>query len=95
MTGARHTYLLTTDDNGRLSGRAFTNDNLDRGEPSEDADWSVSYDSRAQAMQRTGGTHTGMNGCDVTVHVDGVRVDRQGVTIARLTEERPKRRNRP
>lgn len=51
---ARHTYVLHTASDRTVSGRAWTNDNLDSGYPSEDADWPVRYADRASAMKSTG-----------------------------------------
>lgn len=81
MTQARHEYTLHTDGDGRVFGRAWTNDNLDRGEPSEEASWDVHYKSREQALKATGGSHFGINGCKVTVYIDGVELDRDGKAI--------------
>ena len=71
LPSARHTYDLFTNGDGTVSGRAWTNDNLDRGYPSEDADWEVKYTSREEAQKSTGGTHRGINGCFVEVLLDG------------------------
>lgn len=68
---ARHTYHLRTEADGRVTGRAWTNDNLDRGYPSEEADWPVSYPNRESALHQTGGSHRGCNGCVVDVFLDG------------------------
>jgi hypothetical protein len=69
--GAKHAYTLHTADDGSISGRAWTNDDEDRGHPTQDAQWDVRYRNRAEALKATGGTHIGINGCEVTVVLDG------------------------
>lgn len=71
---ALHTYVLHTGSDGSISGTAWTNDNLDLGYPSEEADWPVRYADLAGALKSTGGTHRGVNGCHVQVLVDGVDI---------------------
>ncbi|MFK4705736.1 hypothetical protein ABIC83_002575 [Roseateles asaccharophilus] len=91
MDQARHEYHLHTDQDGKVAGRAWTNDNLDQGEPSEEADWDVKYESVAKAIETTGGTHVGCSGCQVNVYLDGQLVDREGKSL-----EQPRaRRMRP
>ena len=92
MSVAKHEYHLQTGDDGKVEGTSWTNDNLDRGYPSEESSWDVSYATLEQALQRTGGTHTGVNGCQVVVHLDGKRVDRAGAVLA---EPASPRRARP
>jgi hypothetical protein len=87
---AKHEYHLSTGDDGKLFGTSWTNDNLDRGYPSEESSWDVAYATRQQALERTGGTHTGANGCQVVVYLDGKRVDPAGVELPALA-----RRARP
>ena len=69
-----HYYSLTTNPDGSIEGRAETNDNLDRGYPTEFADWPVKYRDEHEMLRRTGGTHIGINGCQVTVILDGQHV---------------------
>lgn len=88
MDQARHDYHLHTDADGKVTGKAWTNDNLDHGQPSEEADWPVSYPDVAKAIQTTGGTHVGCNGCQVNVYLDGNLVDREG---KRLDQPRTRR----
>ncbi|MEJ6002752.1 hypothetical protein [Paucibacter soli] len=92
MVQARHDYHLQTIEAGKILGRAWTNDDEDRGYPSAESQWEVSYKDRAQALERTGGTHTGMNGCQVNVYLDGRLVDREGKP---LEEPKEPRRLRP
>lgn len=92
MSVAKHEYHLRTCDDGKVEGTSWTNDNLDLGYPSEEASWYVSYPTRRQALERTGGTHVGANGCQVVVYLDGKRVDLAGVV---LTEPEAYRRARP
>lgn len=81
MSQALHEYHLHTDGEGRVAGTAWTNDNLDHGQPSEDATWDVRYKDREHALRSTGGTHVGVIGCQVRVYIDGVELDRDGKTV--------------
>lgn len=74
MVSTFQRYQLETRVDGSIAGECSTDDNLDRGEPSEDATWPVSYKSFEAMRKATGLTHVGMNGCQVTVMLDGVRV---------------------
>ena len=66
--GTYQTYDLWTNEDGSISGRAATNDNLDRGYPTETAVWDVGYRNReAMLRQLSGGSHRGFLGCEVTV----------------------------
>lgn len=67
-------YRLETKSDGSISGECWTNDNGDRGVPSEEASWPVRYKSFEAMRRATGLTHIGMNGCQVTVTLDGVKV---------------------
>lgn len=90
MSQAKHDYHLHTEGNGRVVGTAWTNDNLDHGQPSEDASWEVSYRDRARALQATGGTHVGVVGCQVSVYLDGKKVDREGNEVREFGRRRPR-----
>ncbi len=74
MVSTFQRYQLQSREDGSIAGVCTTDDNLDRGEPSEDASWPVSYKSVEAMRKATGLTHVGMNGCQVTVILDGVRV---------------------
>lgn len=71
---ARHTYSLHTRANGSIAGRVWTNDNLDQGHPSQEAEWEVKYSGFDHMRRSTGLTHAGMNGCLVEVFLDGQKV---------------------
>lgn len=51
-----------------------TNDNLDRGYPSEYARWTERYKTVEEALKRTGKSRTGVSGTIVTVRVNSVEV---------------------
>ncbi|SEM82541.1 hypothetical protein [Streptacidiphilus jiangxiensis] len=58
-----------------------TNDNLDRGYPSEDAAWTHELrptehhpDALARAREHAGASRTGVSGIEVEVYVNGQRV---------------------
>lgn len=74
MVSTFQRYQLETRADGSIAGECCKDDNLDRGEPSEEATWEVSYKSFEAMRKATGLTHVGMNGCQVTVMLDGVRV---------------------
>jgi len=74
MVSTFQRYQLETRADSSIAGECCTDDNLDRGEPSEEATWEVSYKSFEAMRKATGLTHVGMNGCQVTVMLDGVRV---------------------
>lgn len=74
-------YDLSTQDSGRITGTAWTNDDEDRGYPTTEARWDVHYASLEQALKRTGGTHQGI-GSFVSVYLDGELVDRDGKPMA-------------
>jgi len=67
-------YELQTGTDGRISGICRTNDNLDRGYPSEDAEWTVDYRNHEEMKRRTGLSHTGVSGVVVLVMLDGIRI---------------------
>ncbi len=69
-----HKYTLTTLPDGRIDGTYETNDDEDRGYPSAHAVGVVGYRDYAQMKAHTGLSHTGANGCKVTVILDGEEV---------------------
>lgn len=64
-------YVLSTCPDGRIQGWCRTNDNLDRGIPTEYAEWEVTYRDQAHMTQSTGLTHVGISGVRVEVRLDG------------------------
>lgn len=64
-------YDLYRRDDGRVEGRARTNDNLDTGYGSEYAEWSVAASSAEAAAKRFGVCRSGVSGVEVTVLLDG------------------------
>lgn len=71
MTTARQTYHLHTHTDSAIAGLCWTNDNLDRGYPNEEADWPVRYRDFADMQQSTGLSHVGASGVVVEVWLDG------------------------
>lgn len=67
-------YHLGTRPDGQIEGTANTNDNLDVGYPSEDAQWPVRYRSREEMERQTGKSHVGISGCQVVVYLDGEKI---------------------
>lgn len=59
---------------GAILCEVWTNDNLDRGYPSEDAAWKTWARDRAAFDRIVGKSRRGI-GCDVTVILDGDRVE--------------------
>lgn len=80
---ARHTYHLSSAAGGRVLCTAWTNDDEDKGYPTEEARWDLEFKSLAAALSHTGGTRTGCNGCSVEVSLDGVLIDEHGKRIER------------
>jgi hypothetical protein len=70
-------YDLYSQEDGSITGTAWTNDDEDRGYPTTEARWEVSYNDLAHALKRTGGTHQGI-GSFVSVYLDGESIDREG-----------------
>jgi len=67
-------YELHTGADGSISGTTETNDNEDRGYPSEYARWAVTFRNYDDMKRITGLSHIGCIGCVVTVHLDGKKV---------------------
>jgi hypothetical protein len=82
---ALHRYDAYVDDDGSVSARVWTNDNLDTGYPSETASWEQRYRSFEDFARNVGPSHTGISGCLVEVTVNGNRFER-GMTLADLSE---------
>lgn len=66
-------YNLITLDDGSISGTVETNDNADKGEPSEFASWDVKYPNYEAMKKQTGLSHQGV-GCKVIVQLDGRKI---------------------
>jgi len=68
-------YRLFSQSDGRITGTCQTNDNLDRGYPTEFAEWPVEYRDYAHMAHRTGLSHVGISGVVVSVYLDGKQLD--------------------
>lgn len=67
--------LHTLPDGRSIGGSTSTNDDNDDGYPDLTIEtWSVVFRDRADMLQRTGGSHVGCSGINVTVFLDGVEV---------------------
>ena len=89
----RHT--LQTLGDGSIQGVVETNDNLDRGYPSEHASWEVAFRNRAHLDERKCWSRTGVIGVKVTVTLDGQELHGPDVPIsapgrAETTREAPR-----
>lgn len=69
---ARHTIHGNTLAGGKVQAHHWTNDNLDRGYPTEDANWIQTYPSIDAFRQICGITRQGI-GCYVEVWLDGLQ----------------------
>ena len=67
-------YDLSTQPDGTIRGRTFTNDNLDRGYPTEYSEWAVDFRDFNHMKERTRLSHIGVSGTVVTVVLDGREV---------------------
>ncbi len=74
MAKAIQIYRLNTNSDSTIAGRCWTNDNLDRGYPTEEADWDVRYRNFEDIKQATGLSHTGISGVVVEVYLDGEKL---------------------
>ena len=72
--GAWHRIMIYEESNGKVSVVHSTNDNLDRGYPSEYATWTETYKSVDEALSFTGKSRTGVVGCIVEVYVNNEKV---------------------
>jgi hypothetical protein len=71
MTQTWREYCLTMMANGEIIGDVYTNQEQEDG-PQE---WKVEYTDFDQMLVTTGGTHTGVDGTQVTVYLDGEVID--------------------
>jgi hypothetical protein len=68
-------YELYSQPDGTIRGHTSTNDDDDDGVPDTHVvSWAVQYDDYPHMIQRTGGTHAGCSGVQVTVILDGKEV---------------------
>lgn len=70
---AIHRTQLYTQADGSIKSFDWTNDNLDRGYPSEDASWEGTFKNLKDALAYKGGSRAGAF-CDVEVYLDGVQI---------------------
>ena len=73
---ALQNYHLHTSQDGSVAGTVWTNDDLDRGYPTEDATWKVKYPSVDAALSTSGAgiSRVGISGVVVRVYLDGKEV---------------------
>ena len=73
----------TTLPGGSVRVWCATNDNLDRGHPSEHASWELTFRDRAGFLRGVGsGSRQGI-GCQVTVTLNGRELDHAGAPVER------------
>ena len=70
-------YDLESDPDGTIRGTAITNDYDDDGYLDGTTRRPVRYTNREEMIQRTGGSHVGIAGIQVTVYLDGHEVMRR------------------
>src|SRR6266704_1343442 len=68
-------YDATTLPDGTIRVGCATNDNLDRGAPSEPASWELTFGDRAGFLRGVGGGSRQGIGCAVTLTLDGRELD--------------------
>jgi hypothetical protein len=76
-------YDAHTDADGSVQVWCETNDNLDRGYPSEYAAWELAYPDRRAFLRGVGGGSRQGIGCQVTVTLDGRELDWRGEPVER------------
>jgi hypothetical protein len=69
-----HKNYMTTLPDGKISVHSMTNDDEDKGYPTEDAEWTLTYPNLEAAKKIVGVSRTGFNGCKVEVFLDGERI---------------------
>lgn len=72
--GAWEEINAYTQDDGSIEAVVTTNDNLDRGGPSEYAQWTVRYRNREEFDRHAGRSRTGISGIRVSIWLDGEEV---------------------
>jgi hypothetical protein len=70
---AMQVFILHTSGD-RIIGTVWTNDNLDKGDPSEEESWPVNYANREVMTKATGLSHVGISGIVVDVYLDGKKI---------------------
>lgn len=82
-------YELYRTPDGGFEGTCETNDDQDRGYPTEYARWGVSYTDEADLLTRThGGCHFGLHGQPVIVRVDGELVEERNGGLFELSPDK-------
>jgi hypothetical protein len=76
-------YDATTNPDGSIQAWCATNDNLDRGHPSEHATWAFTFRDRPSFVRGVGGGSRQGIGCRVTVTLDGRELDHTGQPVER------------
>lgn len=72
--GTFQRYEMRTLDGGAIVGECTTNDPEDRGRPHGFDSWPVRCKTREEFDRRVGRSRVGINGCEVTVMLDGVKL---------------------
>jgi hypothetical protein len=67
-------YEMRTLENGQYEGVCSTNDPEDRGRPSGFDSWEIRCKTRFEFDKRVGKSRVGINGCVVTVWLDGTKI---------------------
>lgn len=67
-------YEMRALDNGQYVGVCSTNDPEDRGRPSGFDSWEIRCKTRLEFERRVGKSRVGVNGCVVTVWLDGTKI---------------------
>ena len=74
MSDVWHRIEITTHPDGSATVSEATNDDLDRGYPTESAYWHYGWDDAEKAKAHHGKSRIGCLGAEVTVTHDGVKV---------------------
>lgn len=82
---AKHIYTLYTDEDGKIRGDSWTNDNDDDGYPDREgpSSWPVAFRDTAGMLNSTGGCHYGWSGIAVTVWLDNYLIAASGTTMTK------------
>ena len=78
---ARQVYELESNPDGTIRGTAMTNDYDEDGYLDGTISWPVRYRNREEMIQRTGGSHVGISGIQVTVYLDGHEIMGSHLTL--------------
>ena len=74
-------YELESNPDGTIRGTAITHDYDDNRYLDETTRWPVRYRNREEMIQRTGGSHVGISGIQVTVYLDGYEIMGSHLTL--------------